>query len=71
MKRILAPMEGLADFWVRRALTDVGTYDWCVSEFVRVSGELLPPRVFYRWCPELRDRGPAPRSICSCWARTR
>ena len=51
MKRILAPMEGLADFWVRRALTDVGTYDWCVSEFVRVSGELLPPRVFYRWCP--------------------
>jgi len=55
MKRILAPMEGLADFWVRRALTDVGTYDWCVSEFVRVSGELLPPRVFYRWCPELRD----------------
>ncbi len=48
-------MEGLADFWVRRALTDVGTYDWCVSEFVRVSGELLPPRVFYRWCPELRD----------------
>ncbi len=55
MKRILAPMEGLADFWVRRALTDIGTYDWCVSEFVRVSGELLPPRVFYRWCPELRD----------------
>ncbi|HEX5677825.1 MAG TPA: tRNA-dihydrouridine synthase [Alcanivorax sp.] len=55
MKRILAPMEGLADFWVRRALTDVGTYDWCVSEFVRVSGELLPARVFYRWCPELRD----------------
>lgn len=48
-------MEGLADFWVRRALTDVGAYDWCVSEFVRVSGELLPPRVFYRWCPELRD----------------
>jgi len=48
-------MEGLADFWVRRALTDIGTYDWCVSEFVRVSGELLPPRVFYRWCPELHD----------------
>ena len=48
-------MEGLADFWVRRALTDVGTYDWCVSEFVRVSGELLPPHVFYRWCPELKN----------------
>ncbi len=55
MKLILAPMEGLADFWVRQALTDVGRYDWCVSEFVRVSGQLLPPRVFYRWCPELKQ----------------
>ena len=54
MKLVLAPMEGLADFWVRQALTDIGGYDWCVTEFVRVSGSLLPPRVFYRWCPELR-----------------
>ena len=54
MKLILAPMEGLADFWVRQALTDVGDYDWCVSEFVRVNGLLLPPKVFYRWCPELK-----------------
>ncbi|EKF75889.1 dihydrouridine synthase (Dus) superfamily protein [Alcanivorax hongdengensis A-11-3] len=61
MKLILAPMEGLADFWVRQTLTDHGDYDWCVSEFVRVSGELLPPRVFYRWCPELR-RGARTRS---------
>jgi tRNA-dihydrouridine synthase C len=53
MKIILAPMEGLADFWVRQALTDIGGYDWCVTEFVRVSGTLLPPKVFYRWCPEL------------------
>lgn len=54
MKLILAPMEGLADYWVRRALTDIGGYDWCVTEFVRVNGTLLPPRVFYRWCPELK-----------------
>lgn len=47
-------MEGLADFWMRQALTDSGAFDWCVSEFVRVSGALLPARVFYRWCPELR-----------------
>ena len=52
MKIILAPMEGLADFWVRQALTDIGGYDWCVTEFVRVSGTLLPAKVFYRWCPE-------------------
>lgn len=54
MKLILAPMEGLADFHVRQALTDVGGFDWCVTEFVRVSGSLLPPKTFYRWCPELR-----------------
>ena len=64
MKIILAPMEGLADFWVRQALTDIGGYDWCVTEFVRVSGTLLPPKVFYRWCPELasnaRTRGGTP-----------
>lgn len=47
-------MEGLADFWIRQALTDIGGYDWCVTEFVRVNGLLLPPKVFYRWCPELR-----------------
>jgi tRNA-dihydrouridine synthase C len=55
MKIILAPMEGLADFWVRQALTDIGGYDWCVTEFVRVSGTLLPAKVFYRWCPELQS----------------
>nr|WP_144401814.1 tRNA-dihydrouridine synthase [Isoalcanivorax pacificus] len=55
MKLILAPMEGLADFWLRQVLTDIGGYDWCVTEFVRVSGLLLPPKVFYRWCPELKQ----------------
>lgn len=53
MKLVLAPMEGLADYWLRQVLTEVGGYDWCVSEFIRVSGTLLPPKVFYRWCPEL------------------
>src|SRR5699024_2485303 len=51
---VLAPMEGVADYWLRQVLTQVGGYDWCVTEFVRVSGRLLPPSVFYRWCPELK-----------------
>ena len=55
MHLILAPMEGLADYWMRRALTDTGAFDACVSEFVRVTNTLLPSRVFYRWCPELRE----------------
>lgn len=52
---VLAPMEGVADYWLRQILTQVGGYDWCVTEFVRVSGRLLPPSVFYRWCPELKQ----------------
>jgi tRNA-dihydrouridine synthase C len=56
MRVILAPMEGLADDVLRGVLTAVGGYDWCVSEFVRVSGSLLPERAFLRRVPEL-DHG--------------
>lgn len=52
-KLLLAPMEGLVDDVLRDVLTRVGTYDLAVSEFVRVSGNLLPPRAFRRICPEL------------------
>lgn len=50
---ILAPMEGLADCVLRDVLTRAGGYDGAVTEFVRVSGSLLPPRTFRRICPEL------------------
>ena len=50
---LLAPMEGLADDVMREVLTGIGGYDWCVCEFVRVSSNVLPPRVFSRTCPEL------------------
>ena len=53
----LAPMEGLADAVLRDVLTRVGGYDGAVSEFVRVSGSLLPPRTFRRICPELANAG--------------
>lgn len=46
-------MEGLADDILRCVLTRVGGYDWCVTEFVRVSGTLLPWRTFHRVAPEL------------------
>lgn len=48
-------MEGLADFVLRDVLTRVGGYDGAVTEFVRVSGNLLPPRTFQRICPELAN----------------
>jgi len=52
-KLYLAPMEGLADCVLRDVLTRAGGYDLAVSEFIRVSGSLLPARTFRRICPEL------------------
>lgn len=55
MKLLLAPMEGLLDFVLRDVLTRVGGADRCVSEFIRVTGTLLPDKVFLRTMPELRN----------------
>ncbi|AXV73618.1 tRNA dihydrouridine synthase [Ralstonia nicotianae] len=54
---LLAPMEGVADFVMRDVLTSVGGYDGCVSEFVRVTGSLLPARTYERETPEIRNGG--------------
>ncbi len=56
-KILLAPMEGLLDFVLRDILTRVGGVDRCVSEFIRVSGTLLPNRAFVRVMPELLNGG--------------
>jgi tRNA-dihydrouridine synthase C len=53
----LAPMEGLLDCVLRDILTRVGGVDRCVSEFIRVSGTLLPNRAFIRVMPELLNGG--------------
>lgn len=50
-------MEGVIDHTMRNLLTSIGGVDRCVTEFLRVNQELLPPRVFYRICPELRSDG--------------
>jgi len=60
---ILAPMEGLADNILRDCLTQVGGIDLCVTEFIRVTDQLLPPRVFYRLCPELHAGGKTPAGV--------
>jgi len=46
-------MEGLLDFVLRDVLTRVGGWDRCVSEFIRITDQLLPERVFLRIMPEL------------------
>ena len=54
---LLAPMEGLLDFVLRDVLTRVGGVDRCVSEFIRITDQLLPERVFTRIVPELHNGG--------------
>jgi len=53
----LAPMEGVVDVYMRDLLTQVGGFDLCVSEFVRVSQNLYPASVYYKYCPELHRGG--------------
>lgn len=50
-------MEGVIDHTMRDLLTSLGGLDRCVTEFVRIGDLLLPARVFYRYCPELKQGG--------------
>ena len=54
---VLAPMEGVLDYSMRRLLTEINRYDWCVSEFVRVSDVVLSQKVFFKEVPELLEGG--------------
>ncbi|BFU60323.1 MULTISPECIES: tRNA dihydrouridine(16) synthase DusC [Rodentibacter] len=60
MRVILAPMQGVLDPFVRQLLTEVNDYDLCITEFIRVVDQLLPQKVFYRLCPELKNQGFTP-----------
>ena len=55
MTILLAPMEGLLDHPLREVLTAVGGIDRCVTEFIRITDQLLPEKVFTRVMPELRN----------------
>lgn len=63
MTILLAPMEGLLDFVLRDILTRVGGIDRCVSEFIRITDQLLPERVFTRIVPELLNGGRTPVGV--------
>ncbi|MFT5258328.1 MAG: tRNA-dihydrouridine synthase C [Saprospiraceae bacterium] len=57
MKLYLAPMQGVVDYNMRKILTEIGGYDRCVTEFIRVAQFPLPDKTFYRYCPELLTGG--------------
>lgn len=51
---VLAPMEGVTDACMRALLTERGGFSFCVSEFLRISQNLLPPRTYIEHVPELK-----------------
>ena len=54
---ILAPMQGLTDAPMRAYQGESGAFTFAVSEFLRVSGDVPPAKLFERHVPELRCGG--------------
>ncbi len=54
---VLAPMEGVTDAPMRALQGTAGAFTYSVSEFLRVSSEAIPPKVFRRQVPELARGG--------------
>ncbi|MCB0370009.1 MAG: tRNA-dihydrouridine synthase family protein [Bdellovibrionales bacterium] len=50
----LAPMEGITHGAFREKISSMGGVDFCVTEFMRVTQQIHPKKVFYRFCPELK-----------------
>jgi len=63
MRIMLAPMEGVVDAQMRAVLTKIGGYDRCVTEFVRVTEQLIPKHVFLRYSSELEQGGTTPTGV--------
>jgi tRNA-dihydrouridine synthase C len=60
---ILAPMDGITDAPMRALQGSLGGFSFAVSEFVRVSGEPLPQKVFRREVPELAHGALTPTGL--------
>jgi tRNA-dihydrouridine synthase C len=60
---ILAPMEGVTDAPMRAVLGGTGAFTFGVSEFLRVSGTVLPAGVIRRDVPELRTGARTPTGM--------
>ncbi len=50
---VLAPMDGVTDALMRRMLTRRMPFQYCVTEFIRVSQLVVPAHVFTKEVPEL------------------
>ncbi len=54
---VLAPMEGVTDAPMRELQSRSGAFAFCVSEFLRISQDVQPARVFRDHVPELNAPG--------------
>lgn len=50
-------MEGVVDAVMRELYSQIGGYNHFVTEFIRVTDQILPPHVFYKYAPELQQNG--------------
>jgi tRNA-dihydrouridine synthase C len=60
---LLAPMEGVTDAPMRAFLTERGGFSFCVAEFLRVSQEVPPRKVFLRHVPEISNACRTPSGV--------
>jgi tRNA-dihydrouridine synthase C len=60
---VLAPMDGITDAPMRTFQGDHGAFTYAVSEFLRVSIEPLPIKVFRKDVPELNHHGLTPSGM--------
>ena len=60
---ILAPMEGVTDAPMRALLTELGGIDYCVAEYLRVSGHPLSVATIRARVPELAHGGRTPAGV--------
>jgi len=60
---VLAPMDGITDAPMRAFQGATGAFTYAVSEFLRVSNEPLPAKVFRRDVPELCHGGVTPTGL--------
>lgn len=60
---ILAPMDGITDAPMRALQGETGAFTFAVSEFLRVSIEVPPRRVFLRHIPELQHGARTPTGL--------
>ena len=59
-------MDGVTDATMRSLQGELCGFSFVVSEFVRVTREVLPAKVFYRDIPELHQGGCTSTGLASC-----